>query len=167
MKKMSKGEVALLSCIAAWVMVVNLTLIILGIGHGWTVFFANIFFFMLGADIRRWKELLFGGLFGLFAAWLLVMAMGVLSPAAGALLGVAIPLTLIVFFMIVCGPIFPSICNNVAFGFLTIATINMETLVENTIPSMLVFVIGGTIMVGGSHLIVQYFTKKAAAAATK
>ena len=68
MKKMSKGEVVLLSSIAAWVMVVNLTLIVLGIGHGWTVFFANIFFFLLGADIRRWKELLFGGLFGLFAA---------------------------------------------------------------------------------------------------
>ena len=167
MKKMSKGEVVLLSSIAAWVMVVNLTLIVLGIGHGWTVFFANIFFFLLGADIRRWKELLFGGLFGLFAAWLLVVSMGILAPALGALPAVAIPLTLIVFFMIVCGPVLPWICNNVAFGFLTIATINMETLVENTLPSMLVFVIGGTVMVGGSYLVLQFFTKKAAANAAK
>lgn len=167
MKKMSKGEVALLSSIAAWVMVVNIALILLGIGHGWTVFFANIFFFLLGADIRRWKELLFGGLFGLFAAWLLVVSMGVLTPVLGPLAAVVLPLTLIVFFMIVCGPLFPWICNNVAFGFLTIATINMETLVENTLPAMLVFVVGGTVMVGGSYLILRLFTKKAAAAANQ
>lgn len=167
MKKMSKGEVALLSSIAAWVMVVNIALILLGIGHGWTVFFANIFFFLLGADIRRWKELLFGGLFGLFAAWLLVVSMGVLTPVLGPLAAVVLPLTLIVFFMIVCGPLFPWICNNVAFGFLTIATINMETLVENTLPAMAVFVVGGTVMVGGSYLILRLFTKKAAAAANQ
>lgn len=167
MKKMSKGEVALLSSIAAWVMVVNIALILLGIGHGWTVFFANIFFFLLGADIRRWKELLFGGLFGLFAAWLLVVSMGVLTPVLGPLAAVVLPLTLIVFFMIVCGPLFPWICNNVAFGFLTIATINMETLVENTFPAMAVFVVGGTVMVGGSYLILRLFTKKAAAAANQ
>ncbi len=161
MGKLTKEQAGLLSSIAGWVIIVNVALLVLGISHGWTLFFANIFFFMLGADIKRWKELLFGGLFGLASAWLFAQAMGILTPVIGVLPAVVLPLALIIFFMIVCGPIFPSICNNVAFGYLTIATINMDTLIADTVPAMIVFVVGGTIMVGGAWLILRFFMGKA------
>lgn len=157
----SKPNYLLLFCIATWVIVLNIIIIMLQIPGGWTLFFANIFFFEMGADVKKLKTIFWGGSTGLACAWILAMTEGVLGPVIGGLPALFIVLALIIYIIIVLGPIVPSCFNNVAFAFLTISTINMQQVASGTLSYLIVFIIGGVIMIGGCILILKLFEKVA------
>lgn len=152
-QKVPKEQFIFRGCVATWIMIVNTVLIVKHIPFTWTIFFANIFFFMLGADVKKWKEILFGGIFGIAAAWLAVTGIHTLAPIVGELPAVLISCGSLVYFILLMGPVLPVICNDVAFAYFTIAMIDVGTVIQNTIPSIIVFVIGGVVMVGGAYAI--------------
>ena len=148
--------------VSAWIMIVNAVLLAKHIPFTWTIFFANIFFFMLGADIKKWKEILFGGLFGLATAWIAVTGVHALAPMLGELPAALISCGSVVVFILMLGPVLPVICNDIAFAYFTIAMIDVGTVLQNTVPSMVVFLVGGLVMVGGSYAIFKTIFKNAA-----
>lgn len=153
----SKPNYLLLFCIATWVIVLNIIIIIMQIPAGWTLFFANIFFFQMGADVKNLKSIFCGGTTGLICAWILAMAESVLGSVIGIMPALFIVLALIIYVIIVLGPLVPSCFNNVAFAFLTISTINMNKVASETLSYLVVFIVGGAIMIGGCILISKWF----------
>lgn len=141
-------------------MVCNALIIGMGIHHGWTMFIACMFFFVLQGDTKtKLKEIFIGGLVGLASSWLFLMAAITLTQGLGHLMGAMAPLTKVIMALIVLHPVAPSVFNNVAFTYLIISTINIESVPVNTPVYMVTFVIGGAIIIGGAYLIIYLLTK--------
>lgn len=160
--KLDKQTAIPLILIALWIVVCNAVIIGLGIHHGWTLFIACMFFFVLQGDTKKkLKEIFIGGLVGLASSWLFLMAAMALTPALGHLMGAMVPLTIVIMALIVLHPVAPSVFNNVAFTYLIISTINIEQVPANTPIHMITFLVGGAIIIGGANLIIYLLTKAA------
>ena len=126
-QKPSRHQFIVTSCVLVWIFIVNVAAIALGIA-GWPLFFVTIFFFALGADMKNVPSIFAGGTLGLIAA------LGLHAGTFG--LG---------------GTVCPVACNNVAFAYLTVATVNFEAITPALIGyQMAVFWVGGAIILGGS-----------------
>lgn len=160
--KLDKQTAIPLILIALWIVVCNAVIIGMGIHHGWTLFIACMFFFVLQGDTKtKLKEIFIGGLVGLASSWLFLMAAVALTPGLGHLMGAMVPLTVVIMALIVLHPVAPSVFNNVAFTYLIISTINIEEVPANTFAYMVTFVIGGSVIIGGAYLIIHLLTKAA------
>ena len=122
-QKPSRHQFIVTSCVLVWIFIVNVAAIALGIA-GWPLFFVTIFFFALGADMKNVPSIFAGGTLGLIAALAVIILGGTVCPVA---------------------------CNNVAFAYLTVATVNFEAITPALIGyQMAVFWVGGAIILGGS-----------------
>ena len=69
--------------------------------------------------------------------------------------------------IILGGTVCPVACNNVAFAYLTVATVNFEAITPAVIGyQMVVFWVGGAIILGGSLVAASIGNKIAAAGAS-
>jgi len=157
-KKITRQDIIPLICIAAWVVILNAIIFIYQIPHTWTMFMAVVLFFLMGANKKCLPEIFIGGLVGMGSTWLLIMAATALTPIVGPLAGFVIPLAIIVFAVIILNPFVPVVFNNVAFAFLIISAINLDKVLANTLPYMVVFLIGGAVVIGGCMIMLRIIT---------
>lgn len=115
--------------------------------------FCNNFFFVMGGDLKNAPSIFISGLFGIFSAWALVKLLALLTPTTGVETATALLLFAILAIIIVGGNFMPGICNNIAFGYLTIAAIDMTIVEDRFVGWVLMHVIGGAIILGGVLLV--------------
>ena len=151
--KPSRHQFIVTACVLVWIFIVNVAAVAFGIA-GWPLYFVTIFFFALGADMKNIPTIFAGGTLGLIAALALYM---------GTFGSIGVILTVIILGGTVC----PMVCNNVAFAYLTVATVNFEEITPAVIGSQLVtFWIGGAVILGGSLFAASIGNKIAAAGHT-
>ena len=138
------------SCVLVWIFIVNVAAIALGVA-GWPLYFVTIFFFALGADMKNVPSIFAGGTLGLLAALGLHAGTFGLAPSLGLLGAFSVSIGIVLAVIILGGTVCPVACNNVAFAYLTVATVNFEAITPAVIGyQMAVFWIGGAIILGGS-----------------
>jgi hypothetical protein len=151
-KKATKPEVVVSFCIFVWIFIVNVAALALNI-VSWPLFFVTIFYFILGNDKKNIPSIFCGGVLGLVLALLLALGLNGLAPAIGVLPAFAILIFIELGLIIMGGTICPLFCNNIAFAYLTAATIvfgNVNPI--SILNNLLVLIIGGAIILGGSLL---------------
>ncbi len=149
-QKPSRHQFIVTSCVLVWIFIVNVAAIALGIA-GWPLFFVTIFFFALGADMKNVPSIFVGGTLGLIAALGLHAGTFGLAPSLGLLGAFSVSIAIVLAVIILGGTVCPVACNNVAFAYLTVATVNFEAITPALIGyQMAVFWVGGAIILGGS-----------------
>ena len=149
-QKPSRHQVIVTSCVLVWIFIVNVAAIALGVA-GWPLYFVTIFFFALGADMKNVPSIFAGGTLGLLAALGLHAGTFGLAPSLGLLGAFSVSIGIVLAVIILGGTVCPVACNNVAFAYLTVATVNFEAITPAVIGyQMAVFWIGGAIILGGS-----------------
>ena len=151
-QKPSRHQFIVTSCVLVWIFIVNVAAIALGIA-GWPLFFVTIFFFALGADMKNVPSIFAGGTLGLIAALGLHAGTFGLAPSLGLLGAFSVSIAIVLAVIILGGTVCPVACNNVAFAYLTVATVNFEAITPALIGyQMAVFWVGGAIILGGSQI---------------
>ena len=148
--KPTRHQVIVTSCVLAWIFIVNVAAVALGI-TAWALYFVTIFFFALGADKKEHPLHLCGGQPG--PAGRSGPARGHLRPGAfsGALGAFSLSIGVVLAVIILGGTVCPVACNNVAFAYLTVATVNFESVsLASTGYNLLVLWLGGAVILGGS-----------------
>ena len=149
-QKPSRHQVIVTSCVLVWIFIINVAAIALGVA-GWPLYFVTIFFFALGADMKNVPSIFAGGTLGLLAALGLHAGTFGLAPSLGLLGAFSVSIGIVLAVIILGGTVCPVACNNVAFAYLTVATVNFEAITPAVIGyQMAVFWIGGAIILGGA-----------------
>ena len=149
-QKPSRHQFIVTASVLVWIFIVNVAAVAFGIA-GWPLYFVTIFFFALGADMKKIPDIFAGGTLGLVAALVLYMGTFGLAPYMGLLGAFALSIGVILTVIILGGTVCPMVCNNVAFAYLTVATVNFEAITPALIGyQMAVFWVGGAIILGGS-----------------
>ena len=92
-----------------------------------------------------------GGSLGLLAALGLHAGTFGLAPSLGALGAFSLSIGVVLAVIILGGTVCPVACNNVAFAYLTVATVNFESVsLASTGYNLLVLWLGGAVILGGS-----------------
>ena len=148
--KPTRHQVIVTSCVLAWIFLVNVAAVALGI-TAWALYFVTIFFFALGADKKNIPSIFAGGSLGLLAALGLHAGTFGLAPSLGALGAFSLSIGVVLAVIILGGTVCPVACNNVAFAYLTVATVNFESVsLASTGYNLLVLWLGGAVILGGS-----------------
>ncbi len=151
-QKPDRHHLIVTSCVLVWIFIVNIAAIVLGL-ISWPLFFVTIFFFGLGASPKNIPSIFVGGTLGLAAALGLYAGTFGLAPSLGLLGAFAVSIGIVLTVIILGGTICPVACNNVAFAYLTVATVNFEEITPALIGNHLVTLwVGGAIILGGSIL---------------
>ena len=162
-QKPDRHHVIVTASVLVWIFIVNVAAVALGIA-GWPLYFVTIFFFALGADMKNIPMIFAGGTLGLVAALALYAGTFGLAPYMGLLGAFALSIGVILTVIILGGTVCPVVCNNVAFAYLTVATVNFEEITPALIGSQLItFWVGGAVILGGSLLFASIGNKIAAA----
>src|SRR5699024_3875583 len=164
-QKPSRHQFIVTSCVLVWIFIVNVAAIALGIA-GWPLYFVTIFFFALGADMKNVPSIFAGGTLGLIAALGLHAGTFGLAPSLGLLGAFSVSIAIVLAVIILGGTVCPVACNNVSFAYLTFATVNFAAMPPSVIGyQMVVFWVGGAIILGGSLAAASIGNKIAAAGA--
>lgn len=164
-QKPDRHHVIVTASVLVWIFIVNVAAVALGIA-GWPLYFVTIFFFALGADMKNIPMIFAGGTLGLVAALALYAGTFGLAPYMGLLGAFALSIGVILTVIILGGTVCPVVCNNAAFAYLTVATVNFEEITPALIGyQMAVFWVGGIVILGGSLAAASIGNKIAAAGA--
>ena len=138
--KPTRHQVIVTSCVLAWIFLVNVAAVTLGI-TAWALYFVTIFFFALGADKKNIPSIFVGGSLGLLAALGLHAGTFGLAPSLGALGAFSLSIGVVLAVIILGGTVCP----------LTVATVNFESVsLASTGYNLLVLWLGGAVILGGS-----------------
>ena len=164
-QKPNRHQVIVTTCVLIWIFIVNVAAIALGV-TGWPLYFVTIFFFALGADMKNVPSIFAGGTLGLIAALGLHAGTFGLAPSLGLLGAFSVSIAIVLAVIILGGTVCPVACNNVAFAYLTVATVTTEPIPPADIgyPRAVAWV-GGAIILGGSLAAASIGNKIAAAGA--
>lgn len=161
-QKPDRHHLIVTSAVLVWIFIVNVAAVALGIA-GWPLFFVTIFFFALGADMKNIPSIFVGGTLGLVAALALYMGTFGLASSLGLLGAFSLSIAIVLSVIILGGTVCPVACNNIAFAYLTVATVNFEEITPAIIGSQLIaFWVGGAIILGGSLVAAKLGGKLAA-----
>ena len=158
-----KKEVLTLLPIYFWVMCVTITGHLLNIHCSWIYgIMVPIFFIMGGEPDKKLKTVVGGAVTGIIVSYLLCIGVALLSTVIGPTFGWIIPVSLAVAALMLLRPFFPYVCNNVAFLYMVVCTMDSEAFYAEFWPMLIYFVIGGLIYLGGILLIIKGLKKLAA-----
>ena len=161
-QKPDRHHLIVTSAVLVWIFIINVAAVALGIA-GWPLFFVTIFFFALGADMKNIPSIFVGGTLGLVAALALYMGTFGLASSLGLLGAFSLSIAIVLSVIILGGTVCPVACNNIAFAYLTVATVNFEEITPAIIGSQLItFWVGGAIILGGSLVAAKLGGKLAA-----
>ena len=132
-QKPNRHQVIVTTCVLIWIFIVNVAAIALGV-TGWPLYFVTIFFFALGADMKNVPSIFAGGTLGLIAALGLHAGTFGLAPSLGLLGAFSVSIAIVLAVIILGGTVCPVACNNVAFAYLTVATVNFEAITPAVVP---------------------------------
>ena len=120
-------------------------------GGGLAAVFRHHLLLRAGRGYEKRPLHLRGGTLGLLAALGLHAGTFGLAPSLGLLGAFSVSIGIVLAVIILGGTVCPVACNNVAFAYLTVATVNFEAITPAVIGyQMAVFWIGGAIILGGS-----------------
>ncbi|MEP9317157.1 hypothetical protein ABKS89_08500 [Pseudomonas sp. LABIM340] len=133
--------------LVAWVVGVAIVGVILGFKAIWAPFFCAILFSVYNKDTQRIPGILCGAVTGVWLAWGIVVAIGLLKALMDPILATGIVLFVGVY-IIFCGGLFaPLFINHSAFVFLTVAL--ATHLAEPPLAISGLILIGGGILLAG------------------
>lgn len=182
MKKVTKGQMIVVTCICCWIILLNVIATTLqlpekGIHYvNWCFFLINILYFLGGdADMKkRFKDTLCGSIVGLLLAALCTFILAMLWEEQGMgghlsyVPSVCIPLAICIACIVILHPILPMFFNNCGFAYFLVALTIManEPWGGNPITNLGAYIIstilGHIIANGGSLLIRTVVGKKLA-----
>ncbi len=159
--------------LVVWIVIVNAVLHAINFEYGWLIFISNIMLFTMEGDIKeRLISVELGGLVGLVFTVLALLAITALTPVIGSMAGFLIPLTIVLFVLIVVHPYAPKVFNNVGFAYLTCACIDTTAFASHMALFFGTFIVGSIVFNGVCILLMKPMkslavksVKKASAAA--
>ncbi|MDR2833400.1 MAG: hypothetical protein LBV67_06775 [Streptococcaceae bacterium] len=169
-KKADKTEIIINSCVAVFMTIINVAASYLGV-IGWPMWFVTISFFLMNGDLKKAPHVFVGGTLGIFLSWGLVSGLNFLTPILGPVPAFALLIFIVLFAIIVGGSWVPVAFNNIAFAYLTVATVTLTqkanglalhptmTNIQVVIDELLVLFVGGAIILGGALLFIKIGTK--------
>ena len=126
-----------------WILIANAFFHIIEFEYSWLVFLGNIMLFTMEGDIKeRFVSVELGGLVGMVFTVIALLAITFLTPVLGSFFGFLIPLTIVLFVLIILHPYAPKVLNNVGFAYLTVACIDAETFAANLPLFFATYIIG-------------------------
>lgn len=154
-KKAKKEEVFVSFFVFLWILFANIAAVALQI-QSWPMFFVMVFFVIMKSDVKKIPDIFVGGAVGLLAAVGLKYGLSALTPLIGDF-GAFILLISVILGVIIIGNNFcPVAFNNIAFGYLAVATIHLEELTfSSVVNNLLVLFIGGGIVIAGAIFITK------------
>lgn len=148
-------------CLLIWVIIANIIVHQTGFAYGWLIFISNIMMFTMEGNNRdKFISVEVGGLVGLVFTVGMVTAMVELTPVIGDFMGFLIPLSVVLFVLIMLHPYAPKVLNNVGFAYLTCACIDVEGFMGNMWVNIGVFA-GGSLIFNGVCLLILKGLEKA------
>lgn len=153
LKKASKKEIVTSVGILFWIFLVNIVTPMVTSAPPWPMFFVTIFFFTLGGDVKQILSIFLSGLIGICISFIVIKLLGLLTPIIGGTAAMAILLFVVLALIIVGGSFFPLFFNNITFAYLTICTIDLAIIETSFINWLLMFLIGGAIILAGALVI--------------
>ena len=153
----------------ALVQIFNEPLASIGI-HGWTIFVANVLFFIKGNPNQKegLLEDFLGGIFGLIGTFgTLHIMTWLVGLGVQELVALLIPIAVFLFLSIGLHPLVPYVFNTIALCFFTVGFLGAEELLANPWGHFAGVLIGNVIVNVGIILIARAVTKSAAKKAAK
>lgn len=168
-KKASKQQIVTSVITFLWIFAINIITPMITSAPAWPMFFVTIFFAVSGGNVKEIKSIILSGFVAICMLYLLNKILGVLSPVMGGTAALALLIFIVLALIIVGGNFFPLFLNNYTFGYLTIGTIDFSIIEERFVGWLLMFLIGGAIILGGvlaiSILVGKAFSKTVASEA--
>lgn len=139
--------------LVTWVVGVAIVGVMLGFKAIWAPFFCAILFSVFNKDVKRIPGILCGAVTGVWLAWGIVVAIGLLKPLMDPILATGIVLFVGVY-IIFCGGLFaPLFINHSAFVFLTVAL--ATHLAEPPLEISGLILVGGGILLAGEVVLLN------------
>lgn len=139
-----------------WIVLCNIIVIAFRIHPSWPFFMSAALYFMLPGDdvAKKMQTVLIGGVTGLLLALLFVKTSDMLiAGEMPILLALMLPLTVVLFLLIIVHLYYPIVLNNVGFVYLIIALMDHGSTATETIPNICSLLAGGLVINGGAVLI--------------
>lgn len=152
-KEVSKQQLYTSIFIWLWIFFINIATPLITTAPPWPMFFVTIFFFALGADVNQIKTIFLSGIVGIVGTYIALQLLNFLTPIIGMVPSLAIILGAILALIIIGGNWLPVCFNNITFAYLTICTINFEIIESSWIGWLVMFIVGGGIILGGALFI--------------
>jgi len=141
--------------IISWGLVLKIVMQLLGIRHTWVVFFANIFFYITGAEFKNIKAVLISGVLGILVSILRDPLIEWTGPFLGEVVATVLPMTIITGCMSLMKASMPTILCGALFPYLIVGCIYIHHEdVMDIITCLATLLIGGTItMMVGAYIV--------------
>lgn len=152
-KEVSKQAILTSVLITIWIFVVNVVTPLITTAPPWPMFFVTIFFAVLGNDPKNIKMIALSGGAGILIGFILMTVLGIVAPIFGILPSFLVLLFIALGTIIIGGNWFPLFLNNITFGYLTICAIDIPSIPDMFVSWILMFIIGGVIILGGVFLL--------------
>lgn len=131
--------------------------------YSWAFFMVNIMFFLIiDPHIKeRYLQVLFGSIFGIILAALMVISVVCLEKIGlPYIISVSIPVVICLALLIMCKPILPVFFNNYGFAYFMLALITPKQAVANMPYYLICTILGHIIATGGSLLIMLKLSRR-------
>lgn len=128
--------------IIACVFVFDTLFLKLGLKAGWPAYFACLFFFEMGMDPKKLKNVFGGGAVGLLIAMVMPPMLSFFTPIFGHLFAILTMLLILVFIIMSLESAFPVLFNNVTFTYLVFSFMFIDSVPEYTFIWMAEFLLG-------------------------
>lgn len=120
-----------------------------GISYSWVIFLSGILLYMIDGEMKdRLLRVVCGGTVGICCAAILLILITVLTPIIGRFLGYVLPLSAVIFPLIVLQPKAPHFLNNVAFAYLCCACISAADFYAHFVQILITFLVGSLVYNG-------------------
>jgi hypothetical protein len=124
-------------------LLVNTVFYAVGIRFTWLIFLSNILIFILPGELKeRMAAVEIGGFVGITGAYLLLVLITILEPHIGRVLAFVIPMTVVLFLLIVMQPYAPKVFNNAGFAYMCCSCIAPIEFAANIVRVYITYIVG-------------------------
>lgn len=144
-KRADRNQLIVSAVIAIWVSVLaffqHVLLEVFGLTGGWTFTAVIMFFAFMHSAENPLRDTLCGACTGLLAGALILWCTPYFVPLTGVKWCSCIPVTIVIIVIIVGGHIVPAFCNNTAFGYMILSTMQGSEKLLSQLPQHLILLI--------------------------
>ncbi|MNE03895.1 hypothetical protein D3C80_964130 [compost metagenome] len=143
--------------LVAWIVCVALVGLLLGFKELWPPFFCAIMFTVYQKDTKQIPSIIAGGVTGVWMAYVIVWAIGALTPLLGHMSATGIVLLCGLYLIFCGGMLIPLFINLSAFVFLAVALSVHVT--EPPVEPSILLVVGGGILLAGEVVLLKLLAR--------
>lgn len=164
-KKANSQQIIVSTAIAVWVCILaffqHVLLEVFGITGGWTFTAVIMFFAFMHSSENPLRDTLCGACTGILTGALILWSAPLFVPLVGAKWCSCIPVSIIIILIIVGGNIVPAFCNNTAFGYMILSTMQGSEKLLGQLPlHIILLIVMGLIAIKGTVWLQETLTKK-------